>query len=38
MNVTLGDGSVKFLSQGLSVFTWSLACNPNDGLPMPGDW
>ncbi|HEY7326703.1 MAG TPA: DUF1559 domain-containing protein [Gemmataceae bacterium] len=38
MNVTLGDGSVKFLSQGMSVFTWSLACNPGDGFPMPSDW
>lgn len=38
MNVTLGDGSVRLLSQGLSVFTWSLACNPQDGLSLPSDW
>jgi prepilin-type N-terminal cleavage/methylation domain-containing protein/prepilin-type processing-associated H-X9-DG protein len=38
MNVSLGDGSVRLLSQGLSVFTWSLACNPQDGLPLPNDW
>jgi hypothetical protein len=34
----LADGSVRFLPQGLSVFTWSLACNPQDGQPMPADW
>jgi len=38
MNVAVADGSVRFLPQGLSVFTWSLACNPQDGLPMPSDW
>lgn len=38
MNVSMGDGSVRLVSQGLSVFTWSLACNPMDGLPMPSDW
>jgi prepilin-type N-terminal cleavage/methylation domain-containing protein len=38
MNVGLTDGSVRFLSQGLSATTWSLAVNPMDGLPMPPDW
>jgi prepilin-type N-terminal cleavage/methylation domain-containing protein len=38
INVGVADGSVRFVSQGLSVFTWSLACNPQDGLPMPNDW
>ncbi len=38
MNVGMADGSVRLVSQGLSVFTWSLACNPQDGLPMPSDW
>jgi prepilin-type N-terminal cleavage/methylation domain-containing protein/prepilin-type processing-associated H-X9-DG protein len=38
MNAGLADGSVRFLPQGLSVLTWSLACNPQDGQPMPGDW
>lgn len=38
MNVALGDGSVRFISQGMSTFTFWLACQPNDGLPMPSDW
>jgi prepilin-type N-terminal cleavage/methylation domain-containing protein/prepilin-type processing-associated H-X9-DG protein len=38
MNVSMADGSVRLVSQGLSVLTWSLACNPQDGLPMPSDW
>jgi type II secretory pathway pseudopilin PulG len=38
MNVGLGDGSVRFLSQGLSSTTWWIAVVPNDGLPMPSDW
>jgi prepilin-type N-terminal cleavage/methylation domain-containing protein/prepilin-type processing-associated H-X9-DG protein len=38
MNVGLVDGSVRFLNQGLSQTTWSLAVNPLDGLPMGPDW
>jgi prepilin-type N-terminal cleavage/methylation domain-containing protein/prepilin-type processing-associated H-X9-DG protein len=38
MNVALADGSVRLVMQGLSVFTWSVACNPQDGQPMPNDW
>jgi prepilin-type N-terminal cleavage/methylation domain-containing protein/prepilin-type processing-associated H-X9-DG protein len=38
MNVGLVDGSVRFVSQGLSQNTWSLAVNPQDGLPMGSDW
>ena len=38
MNVALGDGSVRFLAQGISGTTWWLAVVPNDGLPMPLDW
>ena len=38
MNVSLGDGSVRFVSQGMSPNTFWLACVPNDGLPMPSDW
>jgi prepilin-type N-terminal cleavage/methylation domain-containing protein/prepilin-type processing-associated H-X9-DG protein len=38
MNVGLGDGSVRFLAQGISPTTWWLACVPNDGLPMGADW
>jgi prepilin-type N-terminal cleavage/methylation domain-containing protein len=38
MNVALGDGSVRFLAQGMSATTWWLAVQPSDGLPMPTDW
>jgi prepilin-type N-terminal cleavage/methylation domain-containing protein len=38
MNVALGDGSVRFLAQGMSGTTWWIAVVPNDGLPMPSDW
>ena len=34
----LGDGSVRFVSQGLSAGAWALACDPRDGNPMPSDW
>jgi len=38
MNVALGDGSIRFLAQGMSTNTFWLAVLPNDGLPMPSDW
>jgi prepilin-type N-terminal cleavage/methylation domain-containing protein len=38
MMVGLGDGSVRTVTQGVSFNTWYLACNPQDGLPMPSDW
>ncbi|MGH7174655.1 MAG: DUF1559 domain-containing protein [Gemmataceae bacterium] len=38
IQVGLGDGSVRFLTPKLSSYTWLLACQPNDGLPMPADW
>ena len=38
MMVGLGDGSVRIVSSGVSNYTWYLACNPNDGQPMPSDW
>ncbi len=38
MNVGLGDGSVRFLSAGIGVTTWQLACNPQDGTPLPSNW
>jgi prepilin-type N-terminal cleavage/methylation domain-containing protein len=37
MNVGLGDGSVRNVSQGVSVTTWIRACNPIDGQ-VPGNW
>jgi prepilin-type N-terminal cleavage/methylation domain-containing protein len=34
----LGDGSVRSVGSGISLTTWVMACQPNDGLPMPSDW
>src|SRR5207253_2745358 len=31
MNVTLGDGSVRNVSRGVSATTWARACDPRDG-------
>jgi prepilin-type N-terminal cleavage/methylation domain-containing protein/prepilin-type processing-associated H-X9-DG protein len=38
MNVGLADGSVRFLSQGMSGNTFWLANTPADGTPLPSDW
>jgi len=38
MNVGMGDGSVRGVSQGISVTTWVNACTPNDGTPLGNDW
>jgi prepilin-type N-terminal cleavage/methylation domain-containing protein len=38
MNAALGDGSVRFMAQGMSPTTFWLATVPNDGYPMPSDW
>jgi prepilin-type N-terminal cleavage/methylation domain-containing protein len=38
MMVGLGDGSVRGVSQGMSVLTWLHACTPNDGNPLGSDW
>lgn len=34
----LGDGSVRFVAQGISRTTWARACDPRDGLPLGSDW
>jgi prepilin-type N-terminal cleavage/methylation domain-containing protein len=34
----LGDGSVKSLSTGMSMYTYNLALIPNDGIALPSDW
>jgi prepilin-type N-terminal cleavage/methylation domain-containing protein len=34
----MGDGSVRFVTQGMSPTTWWMAIVPNDGLPLPSDW
>ena len=36
--VGLADGSVRVVAPSISVNTWYLASNPQDGLPMPSDW
>jgi prepilin-type N-terminal cleavage/methylation domain-containing protein/prepilin-type processing-associated H-X9-DG protein len=38
MNVCLGDGSVRFVSQSISATTWAQACDPRDGAVLGGDW
>jgi prepilin-type N-terminal cleavage/methylation domain-containing protein len=36
--VCLGDGSVRFVSSGVSGDTWWAACTPNGGEVLPADW
>ncbi|MGH7222705.1 MAG: DUF1559 domain-containing protein, partial [Gemmataceae bacterium] len=38
MNVSIGDGSVRLVAQGMSPTTFWIAMVPNDGLAMPSDW
>jgi len=38
MNVALADGSVRFLSPGISGTTWWNAVIPNDGNVLGNDW
>jgi prepilin-type N-terminal cleavage/methylation domain-containing protein len=38
MNVGLGDGSVRFVSQGVSASTWAIVCDPRDGNVPGADW
>ncbi len=38
INVCLGDGSVRFLTAGISATTWAQACDPQDGIPLGPDW
>jgi len=38
MQVGLGDGSVRTVTNGVSVTTWRNACIPNDGNPLGSDW
>jgi prepilin-type N-terminal cleavage/methylation domain-containing protein len=38
INVGLGDGSVRFLSQGVSPTTWWFALTPSGGEVLPNDW
>ena len=38
INVCLGDGSVRFVSAGVSAATWANVCHPADGLVVGNDW
>ena len=38
INVCLGDGSIRFVSAGISTTTWAMANNPSDGLVLGSDW
>jgi len=38
MQIGLGDGSVRGVSENLSLATWQHACNPIDGIPLGSDW
>jgi prepilin-type N-terminal cleavage/methylation domain-containing protein len=38
MSVSMGDGSVRSLTSGISAQTWTWACYPFDGTPLPSDW
>jgi prepilin-type N-terminal cleavage/methylation domain-containing protein len=38
MQVGLGDGSVRGVSNGLSGPTWWTACDPNSNAPLGSDW
>jgi prepilin-type N-terminal cleavage/methylation domain-containing protein len=38
MNVGLGDGSVRFLAQGISPVTWASALTPDGGEVLGNDW
>jgi Protein of unknown function (DUF1559) len=38
ISVSLFDGSVRVVSPSISVNTWWLAVQPNDGLPLGPDW
>jgi len=38
MQIGLGDGSVRGVTSGMSVTTWTNACTPSDGAPLGADW
>jgi hypothetical protein len=38
MNAALGDGSVRWLSAGMSPQTWWAACTPAGGDILGSDW
>jgi prepilin-type N-terminal cleavage/methylation domain-containing protein len=38
MQVCLGDGSVRGVASGVSLNTWTQACNPYNSAPLGADW
>jgi prepilin-type N-terminal cleavage/methylation domain-containing protein len=38
MQIGMGDGSVRGVSQSVSIQTWVNACNPSDGNPLGSNW
>jgi prepilin-type N-terminal cleavage/methylation domain-containing protein/prepilin-type processing-associated H-X9-DG protein len=38
INVGMADGSVRFVSDGVSTATWWAACTPNGGEILGSDW
>jgi prepilin-type processing-associated H-X9-DG protein len=38
LNVTLGDGSVRFVSGTITAETWALVNDPSDGRTILQDW
>ena len=36
--VGMCDGSVRVVTPGISMYTWYLVNNPQDGLPLGADW
>ncbi|MCE9566525.1 MAG: DUF1559 domain-containing protein [Planctomycetes bacterium] len=36
--VSLGDGSVRFLTSSMTDPTWASACDPRDGIALGSDW
>ncbi|HEY7311431.1 MAG TPA: DUF1559 domain-containing protein [Gemmataceae bacterium] len=38
LNAAMGDGSVRFVAQGVSAFTWGAAMTPNFGDVLGSDW
>jgi len=38
INVGMGDGSVRFVAQGISGATWFAACTPQQGDLLGADW
>jgi prepilin-type processing-associated H-X9-DG protein len=38
INVGMGDGSVRFVGQGVSAATWWSALTPNGGEVLGSDW